>query len=86
MCKRASTRGVNRFGTSGADGRMGLVLDSSVPVASERKGLPVSALLVALQEQHEETEIVVSAISVVELAWQPSGARSTPASNRRDSA
>ncbi len=46
---------------------MGLVLDSSVLVAAERQQLPVSALLEGLQEEHNVTEIVLSAISVVEL-------------------
>lgn len=46
---------------------MGLVLDSSVLVAAERQELPVSTLLDILQNQHGETEIVLSAISVVEL-------------------
>lgn len=46
---------------------MGLVLDSCVLVAAERQALPVSALLDRLQQQHNVTEIVLSAISVVEL-------------------
>ena len=46
---------------------MGLVLDSSVLVSSERQRLPVSELLDRLQQQHRATEIVLSAISVVEL-------------------
>jgi predicted nucleic acid-binding protein len=47
--------------------RMGLVLDSSVVVTTERQELPISTLLEALQKQHNITEIVLSAISVVEL-------------------
>ena len=46
---------------------MGLVLDSSVLVLTERQDLPVSVLLDRLQRQHDATEIVLSAISVVEL-------------------
>jgi|HubBroStandDraft_5_1064220.scaffolds.fasta_scaffold195766_2 tRNA(fMet)-specific endonuclease VapC len=46
---------------------MGLVLDSSVLVTTERQELPISTLLEALQKQHNITEIVLSAISVVEL-------------------
>ncbi len=46
---------------------MGLVLDSSVLVAAERQELPVSALLARLQKHHNITEIVLSAITVVEL-------------------
>lgn len=46
---------------------MGLVLDSSVLVATERQEVPVSLLLDRLQKQHGVTEIVLSAISIVEL-------------------
>jgi tRNA(fMet)-specific endonuclease VapC len=46
---------------------MGLLLDSCVVVASERQALPLSARLDRLQRQHNGTEIVLSAISVVEL-------------------
>jgi len=46
---------------------MGLVLDSSVLVTAEREAQPVSSLLAVLQRQHSPTEIVLSAISVVEL-------------------
>jgi predicted nucleic acid-binding protein len=46
---------------------MGLLVDSCVVVTAERQALPVSALLEKLQEQHPEAEIVLSAISVVEL-------------------
>lgn len=46
---------------------MGLVLDSSVLVFAERQELPVSALLDQLQKRHNVTEIVLSAVSVVEL-------------------
>ena len=46
---------------------MGLVLDSSVLVFAERQPLPVSTLLERLYKQHDVTEIVLSAISVVEL-------------------
>jgi len=46
---------------------MGVVLDSSVLVFAERQDLSVSVLLDRLQEQHSVTEIVLSAISVVEL-------------------
>ena len=46
---------------------MGLVLDSTVLVVAEREELPVSTLLAELQKQHDGTDIVISAISVVEL-------------------
>ena len=46
---------------------MGLLLDSSVVVAAERQGLHISELFETLQQQHGTTEIVLSAISVLEL-------------------
>jgi tRNA(fMet)-specific endonuclease VapC len=67
MFKRGSTRGVTPFATFGTSDRVGLVLDSSVIVAAERGQMPVSILLATLQKQHSESEIFMSAISVVEL-------------------
>jgi tRNA(fMet)-specific endonuclease VapC len=46
---------------------MGLVLDSGVLIAAERRASPVSELLATLEHEHGETEIVLSAITVVEL-------------------
>jgi predicted nucleic acid-binding protein len=46
---------------------VGLVLDSSVVIAAERQGRPVSDFLLALRADSGATEIVLSAISVVEL-------------------
>lgn len=46
---------------------MGLLLDSSVLVAAERQAVAVSTLLGRLQQQHDMAEIVLSAVSVVEL-------------------
>ena len=46
---------------------MGLVLDSGVLVAAERDAKPVSELLAALEQEHGETEIVLSSITVIEL-------------------
>ena len=46
---------------------MGLVLDSGVLIAAERDAKPVSELLAALEREHGETEIVLSAITVIEL-------------------
>jgi predicted nucleic acid-binding protein len=46
---------------------MGLVLDSSVLIAAEREAKPISELLTELQEKHNETEIIVSAVSISEL-------------------
>jgi predicted nucleic acid-binding protein len=46
---------------------MGLVLDSGVLIAAEREAKPVSELLAALEQEHGETEIVLSSITVIEL-------------------
>lgn len=46
---------------------MGLVLDSSVLIDAERQQMSVSTLLGVLETEHNATEIVLSAISVVEL-------------------
>jgi tRNA(fMet)-specific endonuclease VapC len=46
---------------------MGLVLDSGVLIAAERDARPVSALLATLEQEHGETEIVLSSITVVEM-------------------
>jgi predicted nucleic acid-binding protein len=46
---------------------MGLVLDSGVLIAAERDAKPVSELLATLEQEHGETEIVLSSITVIEL-------------------
>ena len=46
---------------------MGLVLDSGVLIAAERDAKPVSELLATLEQEHGETEIVLSSIAVIEL-------------------
>jgi tRNA(fMet)-specific endonuclease VapC len=46
---------------------MGLVLDSSVLIAAERDARPVSAVLADIEREHGATEIVLSAITVLEL-------------------
>jgi predicted nucleic acid-binding protein len=46
---------------------MGLVLDSGVLISAERKATPVSTLLIALEREHGETELILSAITVIEL-------------------
>ena len=43
------------------------MLDSSVLIAAEREAKPVSAVLAAIEKEHGENEIVLSAITVVEL-------------------
>ena len=46
---------------------MGLVLDSGVLITAEREAKPVSELLATLGRVYGETEIVLSAITVIEL-------------------
>src|SRR4051812_47916494 len=46
---------------------MGLVLDSGVLIAAERDAKPLSELLTTLQNEHRETEIALSASTVIEL-------------------
>jgi predicted nucleic acid-binding protein len=46
---------------------MGLILDSGVLIVAERDAKPVSGLLATLEHEHGGTEIVLSAISVIEL-------------------
>jgi predicted nucleic acid-binding protein len=46
---------------------MGLVLDSSVLIAAERDAKSVGDVLTTLEQQHGQTEIVLSSITVVEL-------------------
>ena len=46
---------------------MGLILDSSVLIAAERKAQPVSELLTDIRAKTGLTEILLSAVSVVEL-------------------
>ena len=46
---------------------MGLVLDSGVLIDAERAASPVSDLLGRLEQEHGETEVVISSITVIEL-------------------
>jgi predicted nucleic acid-binding protein len=46
---------------------MGLVLDSSVLIASERRQTAITTVLDGSRGKHGETELVLSAISVVEV-------------------
>ena len=46
---------------------MGLVLDSGVLIVAERDARLVSSLLATLEQEHGETEIVLSSITVIEL-------------------
>jgi predicted nucleic acid-binding protein len=60
---------------------MGLILDSSVAVAGERRGLAVENMLAAVRAITGPTEIALSVVSVMELehgiwrAKDPAGAR-----------
>lgn len=47
---------------------MGLILDSSVLIASERKGRSVYGMLAAIRGSHSDIEIGISVISLMELA------------------
>ena len=46
---------------------MGLILDSSVLIAAERQPQPVSELLTAIRASAGVTDILLSAVSVIEL-------------------
>ena len=46
---------------------MGLVLDSGVLIAAERETKPVSDVLLDLEDEHGETTVVISSITVIEL-------------------
>ena len=62
---------------------MGLVLDSSVVIAAERQAKPVSDLLSALKDAHGEHEILLSAITVLELEHGLHRAKSAEVRDRR---
>jgi len=64
---------------------MGLVLDSGVLIAGEREAKPLSNLLLMLEHEHGETEIVLSAITVIELEHRLNRAQTAEqAQNRRE--
>jgi len=46
---------------------MGLILDSSVAITAERRGLPVEGMLAAIRGIVGSTEIALSVVSVMEL-------------------
>jgi hypothetical protein len=46
---------------------MGLILDSSVAIDAERKGLPAEAMLARIRELAGSVEIAPSVVSVMEL-------------------
>jgi len=46
---------------------MGLVLDASVLIAAEREAKPIDEVLLMLEQHYGETEIILSAITVIEM-------------------
>jgi hypothetical protein len=46
---------------------MGLVLDASVLIAAEREAKPIGEVLLMLEQDYGETEIILSAITVIEM-------------------
>ena len=62
---------------------MGLVLDSGVLIAAERDAKPVSELLATLEQEHGETEIVLSSITVIELEHGLHRAQTTELARKR---
>jgi len=59
---------------------MGLVLDSGVLIAAERDAKPVSELLATLEQEHGETEIVLS--SIRRSSWSTASIAPRPQSRR----
>jgi tRNA(fMet)-specific endonuclease VapC len=62
---------------------MGLVLDSGLLIDAERDAKPVSELLATLEREHGETDIVLSAITVIELAHGVHRARTADQARKR---
>jgi tRNA(fMet)-specific endonuclease VapC len=62
---------------------VGLVLDSSVLIAAERKSRPVSELLSVIRAQVGATDVLLSAISVIELEHGFWRANTPEIANRR---
>jgi predicted nucleic acid-binding protein len=46
---------------------MGLVLDASVLIAAERQAKPIDDVLLEIEQQHGETEVILSSITVMEM-------------------
>jgi predicted nucleic acid-binding protein len=62
---------------------LGVVLDSSIVITAERKGLPVPGLVEAIQTAHGEIEVSLSPVTVAELVHGIYRARTAQASQRR---
>jgi predicted nucleic acid-binding protein len=46
---------------------LGLILDSSVIIAAERKRLPIEQLLISVSQKFGDVEIAISAVTLAEL-------------------
>ncbi len=62
---------------------MGLILDSSVLIAGERRGGTVKQILQRIQAAHGETESALSTISIIELTHGIYRARTSADRDRR---
>jgi tRNA(fMet)-specific endonuclease VapC len=62
---------------------VGLVLDSSVLISAERDRRPFGDMLLSLENDHAETEFLLSSISVMELEHGGHRARPEAAPTRR---
>ncbi len=62
---------------------LGVVLDSSVVIRAERKALPVTQLVDAIQTAYGEIEVSLSPVTVAELVHGIYRARTPEASQRR---
>lgn len=62
---------------------MGLILDTSVLIASERRGEAIEDILIAARAAHGEVDVALSAVSVVELTHGIYRARTRSARTRR---
>jgi tRNA(fMet)-specific endonuclease VapC len=63
---------------------MGLILDSSVLIAAERQGKNARQVLTAIAEKIGETEVGISAMTVIELAHGAARADSPERKARRE--
>jgi predicted nucleic acid-binding protein len=62
---------------------LGVVLDSSTVITAERRKLPVSQLIEAIQTAHGEVEVSLSPVTVAELVHVIYRAKNSEAGRRR---
>ncbi len=62
---------------------LGVVLDSSIVITAERRGLPVPQLVEAIQAAYKEIEVSLSPVTVAELVHGIYRAKTPEASQRR---